>query len=238
MMAAPAGPQKAHEARYRLKACMKSLDLRIEGDARTVVEAPPRHRAKGTLPHALPLGASTQTLSLHSEMSEAFRLARLVSSLSTRRVRLAAFVGFLRANGVLPKFQEYAEQEDTLQKCAFIAQEGFGLGLGYEYHLTEYGTFSSFLAADYHGLVEARAHSGGLFMQPQFAKKALVSLVSGKGERWLALASTMVHELGLCEEGHMLGHAEGICAYYEKRLARRVMADLKSALPPARWAGA
>jgi len=40
MMAAPAGPQKAHEARYRLKACMKSLDLRIEGDARTVVEAP------------------------------------------------------------------------------------------------------------------------------------------------------------------------------------------------------
>jgi len=64
MMAAPAGPQKAHEARYRLKACMKSLDLRIEGDARTVVEAPPKAPRKGptsTRPAARRLDADALT---------------------------------------------------------------------------------------------------------------------------------------------------------------------------------
>jgi len=71
--------------------------------------------------------------------------------------------------------------------------------------------------------------------EARFEAGRFASLVSGKPVRWLSLASTIVHEKGSCPDGGLLDHASRINADYDKRLGRRVMADLESSRPPA-WA--
>ncbi|MDD9808374.1 MAG: hypothetical protein OXU25_00885 [Thaumarchaeota archaeon] len=225
-------PRDAHKTYYLLRESVANLDLRHGLSARVADKTPGEGQPDTNRPDTLKLAALAQFVSLHVDMSEIFRLARAITPPSMPRVRLAPFVEFLRANGILPKAQEYSfEQQDILQKCAFIAQEGFGLNLGYSYHLHEYGTFSSSLAVDYHGLVDAGVRPGEAFMQRQFDEGGFVSLVAGKGTRWLSLASTMVHEMGSCEGDSLLDQVEGICADYDDGLAREALAALESTLP-------
>lgn len=185
------------------------------------------------------------------------RLSRTLHALTVPHGQLALFVGFLRYCNVLPHAQEYSlEEQEIVQKCAFIAQRAFGLDLNYEWYLNEYGTYSPSLAADHVGLVDGRMQVDfGAFVgldeapgyrrlmeeiparvivpETRFEAGRLATLVSGKSIRWLSLASTIVHEKGSCPDGELLDLASRINADYDKRLGRRVMADLESSRPPA-----
>ena len=226
-------PRRVHKACHGLRSRLAELERQPRAPFHAKMEANLRGQHPIAEAGLVTTASITAPISvIHYEMSEIFRLARMISSFSMPRVRLAIFAEFLRANGILPKAQEYSfEQQDILQKCAFIAQEGFGLNLGYSYHLHEYGTFSSSLAADYHGLVDAGVRPGEAFMQRQFDEGGFVSLVAGKGTRWLSLASTMVHEMGSCEGDSLLDQVEDICADYDDGLAREALAALESTLP-------
>lgn len=202
-------------------------------DARAGMMATARHgrRAASPAPGTALAGHGRHDL---GAMSGALRLSRLVSSFSAQQVTLAIFAEFLRAHGVLPRVPEYSlAQQDAVQKCAFIAQRAFGLNLDYRYHLHEYGTFSSLLAADYYDLVKSGARSGEAFGPLRPDAKRFLSLVSGKDAKWLRLASTMVHEMGSCPDASLLGRVAGISADYDERLARDVLESLRSALQNA-----
>lgn len=184
------------------------------------------------------------------------RVSRITHAFTVPHRELALFVGLLRYCGVLPKKQEYSlDEQEILQKCAFIAR-AFGLDMGYEWHLNEYGTFSPFLAADHVELVDCGAQvdfgafvglnevpgyrelmegieDGAPVPETRFEAGRFILLVSGKSVEWLSLASTMVHERGSCPDGELLERVSRINADYDKGLARKVMEDLESSRPPA-----
>ena len=202
-----------------------------------------------------PLARADNVVSLVDSVGLATRLSGAMRAIMVPHARLALFVGFLRHCGVLPKEQEYtlAEQE-TLQKCAFIARD-FGLDLGYEWHLHEYGTFSSFLAADHVELVEGdmRIDFGELValesvpgylelagsqdampvLAAAFEADRFVPLVRGRGRAWLSVASTTVHERGSCPDAALPARVARINADCDEKTARRVMEDIASSRPPA-----
>lgn len=167
-------------------------------------------------------------------VGEARILLSVASSLLPRRVGLEAFAGLLQAHGVLSGRLSYAAHEGTLQKCAFIAQEGFGLNLGYEYHLHAYGTFSSLIAADFARLARGVARAGASPMPPGFREKEFLSLVSGKGLDWLCVASIVVHERGLCGPGALRRHVERMSASHNRGLVKGAIREIDAALGPAR----
>jgi len=186
---------------------------------------------------------------------------RIMRTFTVPHRQLALFMGLLRHCEVLPRGQGYSlEEQETLQKCAFIAR-AFGLEMGYEWYLNEYGTYSPFLAADHLELVEGnmqvdfgalvgldevpgyreileKVREDGIFPAERFEAGRFISLVMGKdkGMEWLSVASTIVHERGSCPDDELLGRVSRINADYNEGLGRRVMADLERSRPPA-WAG-
>lgn len=128
-------------------------------------------------------------------------------------VGLGAFVRLLQGHNVLPARLECRfGQYERLQECAFVAQEGFGLDLGYTYCLHAYGTFSTSLAIDFSGIARKGMPAGGTPVPASFDAERLISLVSGRSIEWLAVASAVVHEerfphaSGLGDIAHPQGH--------------------------------
>lgn len=154
------------------------------------------------------------------------------------RVGLEAFAAFLQAHGILSEKLDYSADEAHLQKCAYIAQEGFGLNLGYDYHIHAYGTFSSFIAADFAELTNGTARAGGNPMPPQFRAKEFLALVSKRDIDWLCVASSVVHERGSCEPGALRARVERMSASHNRRLVRGAMAEVDAALGQPRAAAA
>ena len=208
---------------------------------------------------SLAFARSGRVVSFVDATALVMRLSRTLHALTIPHRDLALFMGLLRYCGVLPKEQEYSlYEQEIVQKCAFIAQRAFGLDLEYEWHLNEYGTYSSFLASDHLELVEGGFQVDfGAFVgldevpgyqklmesmpesiavpREQFAAGRFISLVSGKdkGIEWLSVASAIVHEKGSCPDDELLDRVSRINADYGKKLGRRVMDDIVSSRPPA-----
>lgn len=160
------------------------------------------------------------------------RLFSLVSTLQTSRVMLETFVGFLQDHGILPNAPRFSfDQQARLQKCAFIAQRGFGLDLGYDYHMHEHGAFSSFVGADFVRIVRGGIATDGALMPPSFQAKRFVDAVSGRKIDWLCVATAAIHEMRSCGADALQSRVEGIAVHYDRRLIRRVLDDLEAALP-------
>lgn len=197
-----------------------------------------------------------RTVSLVNGIGLLTRLSRTMHTLAIPHTELALFMGLLRYCGVLPKEQEYTlVEQEVLHKCAFIAR-AFGLDLGYEWHLHEYGTFSSFLAADHVELIEGRmqvdigaivdlaaapgfpklaedAQDGAPLLSADFEIGRFISLVSGRDIEWLSVASTIVYEKGSCPDELLPAYVSRINADCDERMARRVMGEIRSSRPPA-----
>lgn len=167
---------------------------------------------------------------------EARLLLSMASSLLPRKVGLEALAGILQGHGVLSESLDYSADEGILQKCAFIAQEGFGLNLGYRYHLHAYGTFSSLMAADFARLARRTARARASPMPAQFREKEFLSLVSKKGLDWLCVASIVVHERESYGPGALRRHVERMSASHNRGLVGGVMREIDGALGPARRA--
>lgn len=207
----------------------------------------------------LALDRASGTVSLVNSVGLLMRLLRILHTLAIPHTDLAMFVGLLRHCGVLPKEQSHSlEEQEKLHKCAFIAR-AFGLDLGYEWHLHEYGAFSSFLAADHVELVDGKMKVDigeivDLMAAPELAELVelveeaqgsvplptagfevdrFISLVSGKDRAWLSVASAVVHEKGSCPDDSLPARVARITADCDEKTARRVMADLESSRPPA-----
>ena len=149
----------------------------------------------------------------------------------TSRVRLETFVGFLQEHGILPQATRFSfEQQARLQKCAFIAQIGFGLDLGYDYHMHEYGTFSSFLGADFVRIIRKKAVMSGAYIPLSFKAKRFLETVSGRKIDWLCVATVAIHEMRSCDPSTLQSHVEGIAIHYDRRLIRQVLKDIEAAL--------
>lgn len=148
-------------------------------------------------------------------------------------VALADFVGFLQRNGMLPIALRYThEQQERLQKCAFIAQVAFGLGLGYNYHLHAYGTFSTILAIDFSEIARGEAPAGAARVPPSFDAKGFVSLVSGRAIDWLSVASAVIHETHYPHvRGSHRSRMARVTAPYGRLLVWRVTAALAKSMP-------
>jgi len=169
---------------------------------------------------------------------EAGLLLDMASSLLPRRVGLEAFAGLLQAHGMLSKSLDYSADEGILQKCAFIAQEGFGLNLGYRYHLHPYGTFSPLLAGEFSRLAKRAPRPARGPMPERFREEEFIKLVSGKGMDWLCVASMVVHERASCGPGDLGGHVERMSAGHNRRLVGEAVREIGAALGPARGARA
>jgi len=154
------------------------------------------------------------------------------------RVGLETFAAFLQGHGILSERLDYSADEGYLQKCAYIAQEGFGLNLGYDYHLHAYGTFSSFIAADFSRLAKSKARAGGPPMPRQFRAEEFLALVSKRGIDWLCVASAVVHERGSCGPAALGPHIERMSASHNRGLVRGAIDAVGAALGPPRRAPA
>jgi len=159
---------------------------------------------------------------------------RQAPSLDTPRVGLEAFAGFLQDHGVLSERLAYAADEGILQKCAYIAQCGFGLNLGYRYHLHAYGTFAPFVAADFSRLVKRTPRAVAAPMPQQFREKEFLAIVSGKGIGWLCVATIVIHERGMCGHADLRRHVERISASHNRRMVREAVREIDAILGPAR----
>jgi len=149
------------------------------------------------------------------------------------RVGLEAFAGFLQDRGVLPERLEYAACEGILQKCAYIAQAGFGLNLGYRYHLHAYGTFAPFVAADFSRLAKRTPRAAAAPMPPQFREKEFLAIVAGRGIDWLCVASIVIHERGLYGNADLRRHVERISASHNRGLVREAIREIDATIGPA-----
>ncbi|MDD9809054.1 MAG: hypothetical protein OXU25_04360 [Thaumarchaeota archaeon] len=248
-------PQRAHK---ELSTIHANSEGAVWGSKMThATLALPAHIRPGEDGDALreALARADNAVSLVDSVGLATRLSGAMRTLAIPSTQLALFVGFLRHCGVLPKEQDYSEDQERLQKCAFIAQRAFGLDLAYEWRLHTYGAFSSFLAADYaelavkglqadFGEIAAldevpgyRELAGSQDVMPfpttRFEAGRFVSLVSGRPIEWLRLASAVVHEKGSFPDGLLLERVSGILADYDRGLGRQVMRDLEASRPPA-----
>jgi len=148
-------------------------------------------------------------------------------------VRLETFVGFLQDHGILPASPEYSfDQQERLQKCAFIAQAMFHLNLGYRYYLHAYGTFSTTLAIDFSRIVKKRTPTSGLYIPDAFQAKKFVPLVSGRSLDWLAAASAVLYEgRSPHTSGSSLSRLFRVTGAYNKLLVYRVAGALAKSGP-------
>lgn len=148
-------------------------------------------------------------------------------------VRLETFVGFLQDHGILPASLAYSfEQQERLQKCAFIAQEMFRLNLGYEYHLHAYGTFSPSLAIDFSEIAREGRPTDGTFIPTPFDAKKFISLVSNRTVEWLSAASAILHESRSHKApGPALLRALGVAGAHNRLLAYRAARALARCAP-------
>jgi len=250
-------PQKAHEALSALRQKSEStVRSAVAGHARLPVLTDSRlGRTEGAAARRA-IARADGTASLVNGIGLLVRLSRLLHTLTIPHTNLALFVGFLRYCDVLPKEQEHSLREvETLHKCAFIAR-AFGLDLGYEWHLHEYGAFSSFLAADHAELVdgkmqvdfgeivELQAVPGYLELVEEmqddaprltvdFEADRFISLVRGRDRAWLSVASSIIHERGSCPDDMLPAYVARINADCDEKMARRVMVDIESSRPPA-----
>ena len=197
------------------------------------------------LPGAEPGRAKTASVS--STAAEASLLLGLAATLLSlaedtghraRRVGLEAFAGLLQSHGMLSESLDYSADEGILQKCAFIAQEGFGLNLGYRYHLHPYGTFSPLLAGEFSRLAKRAPRPARGPMPARFREEEFLELVSGKGMDWLCVASMVVHERASCEPGDLGGRVERVSAAHNRRLVGEAVREIGAALGLARGARA
>lgn len=159
------------------------------------------------------------------------RFFSLVSPVQASRVKLEAFVGFLQDHGILPHALRFSfDQQARLQKCAFIAQVGFGLDLGYDYHVHEYGAFSSFVGADFVQIVRRGAATRGAPMPAPFQAKRFVEAVAGREIGWLCVATVAIHEMRSCGKAALQSRVEATAVHYGRRLIRRVLDDMQDVL--------
>lgn len=109
-----------------------------------------------------------------------------VNRSTTRSKLLRSFIEFLeRELGFTFDLDEFNSRL-TLQKLVFIAQEIFGLRLGYDFSIYLRGPYSRDLAYDYYHLPSESADL------PLFDREGFLNLVRGKSMRWLEIASTVV----------------------------------------------
>lgn len=278
MSTVPASPQRAREALSKIRPVLESPQsahrelhvLRQESEpAAHTAEAA---RARLRVPAGAHTGKSEEaakrlaveradgTISLVNGIGLLMRLSRTMHTLTIPHLQLAFFAGFLRYCGVLPKEQAYTlEEQEILHKCAFIAR-AFGLDLGYEWHLHEYGTSSSFLAADHVELVDGKMQvdfgeivaleavpgylelaedmrDGMPLLSAPFEADRFISLVLGRDRAWLSVASAIVHEKGSCPDESLPARVACINSDCDEKTARRVMGEIESSRPPAWEAG-
>ncbi len=147
-------------------------------------------------------------------------------------VRLEAFVGFLQDHGILPPaLGRSFDQQERLQKCAFIAQTMFRLNLGYRYHLHAYGTFSPLLAIDFSEIAREGRTADGALIPAAFDAKRFVSLVSGRSAEWLAAASAVLHGARSPRPGPALLRALRVAGAHNRLLAYRAARALDRFAP-------
>lgn len=180
------------------------------------------------MPHGRPLGPKlSDLLDGCSGLLDAFYWGGIIPA------RLETFVGFLQDHGILPASLEYSfDQQERLQKCAFIAQTMFRLNLGYKYYLHAYGTFSMPLAMDFSRIVKKRTPTSGIFIPGAFQAKKFVSLVSDRDPDWLAAASAVLYETRSPHtSGSNLSRLFRVTGAYNKLLVYRVIAALNKSAP-------
>ena len=171
-------------------------------------------------------------------MAKTFLSLAKAARLPAPLVDLEAFAAFLQAHGILSESLDYSADEGILQKCAFIAQEGFGLNLGYDYHIHAYGTFSSFIMADFAAIAKRKARASGSPMPPQFREGEFLALVSKRDIDWLCVASMVVHERASYGPGELGRHVERMSASHNRGLVKGVIGEVDAALGPPRRAPA
>ena len=248
------------KARGAIAEILQSLELAMPAPEPARARPPSiqegRPGREGAKASRLALEHVERALSLMDSTELLVRVSKITRALTVPHGELALFVGLLRHCGILPKEQEYSlEEGGTLQKCAFIAR-AFGLDMGYEWYLNEYGTYSPFLDADHVELVDGglqvdfgvfvgldevpgygelmeRIKDDAPVQETQFDAGGFISLVSGKGLKWLSVASTIVHERGSCPDDELPARVARISADCDEKTARRVMEDIASGRPPA-----
>ena len=144
--------------------------------------------------------------------------------------KLGAFVDFLYLNKIFDDVPKYLFDEQVwIQKYAFLAQCAFGLHLGYEYHVNEYGAFSSLLAAHHYSLTIQNTHDNASSIPWSFDADRFVSLVLGRNLKWLRLATVIIHTMQT-HEGDSLRDRVCNITDYDTKFVKKTIADISSHL--------
>ena len=148
--------------------------------------------------------------------------------------KLGAFVDFLCLNKIFDDVPKYSfDEQGRLQKYAFLAQCAFSLHLGYEYHVNEYGAFSSLLAAHHYILTTQNTHGNASSIPWSFDADRFVSLVLGRNLKWLRLATVIIHTMQT-HEGDSLRDRVCNITDYDTKFVQKTIADISFRLHSTR----